>query len=1044
MGLEPKNQVAIGAMAFNQTNPHQHAVCKIFVASHHKGPYKDPGMKEFGQYDLSESVIQCSTNETFQGGSANFVLVPKRPWKSLIWPGDWVSIYFSSGANARKGFGVEGDPEAREESIRVFFGFIDSVGRQTATSSEGVTTVRINVACSGIQKAFDRTSIYFNKNLGFGSAFGSFMPGLAQVMLGIPMQGTPATIPRSLALTLLGYGGQFQMPDCYPKGVGTPAERRERLEKYFQAAISVERALGFAGIRGTNGTVSPAILEKISKNVNAEFSANSIASIVDLFSYVEDLFVDGEAHNLPQHDLSNSVWSNMVENSNPSMNEMFLTLMPEREVVSGASIFSGDTDEWGQYPKYVPSLVLRERPFGWHDWVFRPPQGGASAGAQTKLSDIQFGNVFFSSREKPARVPMLRRIQGNVSGIQALAQTLAEATAGPNGTFEGNRSLDRVKLQSQDIVASEDTNTDNDLFNFRMISSNSLLLSESDQKFTLLQSDLIPMFLAESIKMYGLRVQELSTKFMFSGASKIGDSRTISFLVRMLLAHDYWNQHSPYYDRGTISSRGVPKARVGMALDVESPSKERSYYIEGVAHQWTHQTEGQGHLATTFTVTRGQPSGFADPTKRFHYAPPNSVDVYVYDSKGDLVKKDRKVASARPVMPRTAAQEQRIRNAKNDEDRREYAKLMLILNGGDVKEAGNRVAQHFSIEESVGLQIAKEVKLSEQQKQTQKQEAAKARASSTNPQRTTAIRKLIDIVARFESRGDYGAINPDDAGAGVSYGLIQFNQKRGTLPQLFKEMNRRDPVLFNKIFGSWVSTMLGPTIRTVNLNVGDFKNRLRIAGVEETFRQVQLDLARIHYFDPTDALADKYGWNTERARALMFDTAVQFGFNGRNGTPDFVRRAIKKAKEINGTENVTLRQQLAQFVVLVDDAAKAKLAKAGIVITRKFRRAVIFDSTRVTDELFDKVVAASPPTYTTPDTAIMRTTVSKVQREAPTRISIVEKEDRRNAGKPPWIIQPELHGEMYDPIRRSSGFPDPSSPEGLSRIQAILARAGKK
>src|SRR6185503_9381628 len=48
----------------------------------------------------------------------------------------------------------------------------------------------------------------------------------------------------------------------------------------------------------------------------------------------------------------------------------------------------------------------------------------------------------------------------------------------------------------------------------------------------------------------------------------------------------------------------------------------------------------------------------------------------------------------------------------------------------------------------------------------------------------SAVDRVIDKTARVEGGGRYDAFNPNDNGHGISFGLIQFNQKAGSLPQL--------------------------------------------------------------------------------------------------------------------------------------------------------------------------------------------------------------------------------------------------------------------
>ncbi|MCK6508532.1 chitosanase [Myxococcota bacterium] len=161
--------------------------------------------------------------------------------------------------------------------------------------------------------------------------------------------------------------------------------------------------------------------------------------------------------------------------------------------------------------------------------------------------------------------------------------------------------------------------------------------------------------------------------------------------------------------------------------------------------------------------------------------------------------------------------------------------------------------------------------------------------------RDQAIDRLIDYTARNEGGGRYDAWNPNDNGHGVSFGLIQFNQKSGSLPTLMNRMHQADPEKFNQIFGPHADNMRNPDwVRNADLNNPDIKARMQQAGRDPDFQKVQRDLAREGYFEPTNRLADQYGIQSERGRAMLFDTAVQYGLGSaarNNGLTGMLQRA---------------------------------------------------------------------------------------------------------------------------------------------------------
>ena len=590
-----------------------HATCKAFVASHERvagdmGP---------GRYELSNDIISCEVTSSTQGSSANLTLMPRRPYLHWIFPGDWISIYMSSGADAREGFGVVGMREGVSDDTRVFFGMVTGGPReQLAKDEKGEAQVRFTLSCIGVQGMLDKTMVYYNQQLGPGSLFGSLLPGLATLTMGIPLTGTPATIPRSIALAYAGFGGQLLMPESYPGGFGTDEQRRARLQDSLQRSLKIEETLGILQARGANGRTNPTLTQRAIASAKSEFPARSLANILDLFTYVEDMFVSGRVVNTPRHEQNASVWGLMMENVNPIMNEMYVSLLPPRRESGERDWNQPDEDEWGMRPHLRPSLVIRERPFAWRDELYVTP-GGLDGRKET---EVNFGSVFFSQRGQGNKFPYQQDFNPIVKVSQAGQRVFKLIT-------NSVRAVDRVKVRASDINQYMLGPSENDMFNFFMINMASTPLSQAHQKFTLLLDGLVPVFLPESIKRYGLRLRDMSTKFMYLGGGDVDSKQALDFLVRSIMAYDVWYQHAAWYRAGTISTRPIPAAEPGMILDVEWPTTEESFYIESVNKSFTKSQNGVGKLVTNFTVTRGQPSGFSDPQERLPYAPPDSVRV---------------------------------------------------------------------------------------------------------------------------------------------------------------------------------------------------------------------------------------------------------------------------------------------------------------------------------------------------------------------------------------------------------------------------------
>lgn len=676
-----EDNIAFHSLYWSQDNSSQHAVCEALVASHQRAANPD-GLGS-GRYNLTKDLLDVQVDETFMGQTATITALPRRPYFHWVFPGDWISIYMSTGIKSKPDFGVLGDPEELDDDIRVFFGFIDSIKPTVTVADNGTTIVRVAITCSGMQKAFDRTQVYHNPQLSPSTLFGAILPGLSNLMRGIYVSGTPASIPRSIALAYLGFGGQFVMPDTYKQQIGDDDSRKAQIKYQLQRSQAVERSLGFLFGEGQeNKAQKPGLVERVLKASQDQFEANSLAQVLDLFTYVEDMHVAGRIVQSPFHDLQGSLWQMMLENSNPPMNECFLSLMPDR-----SNVLKGDRDEWGKSPKYVPSLIIRERPFTWVDG--RAYRMSRSNSAQWKFwlpsqfgkdEEEVFGDVFFSSRAVPALSPRLQRFhakEGQATGVE-----LEDIwRSGLIDKDKDRRFIERIIIKSSDIQNEHVGLSDNDQFNFFTISVANMALAQGSQKFMLLQDGLMPVFVPESIRRYGLRMKDITTKFMHQGGKVFGGKSAMSFMIRSLLCHDMWYQHQPWYRAGTMVVRPMPKARVGMALDVMD--RDESFYIEGVSHSWNRNPgTGAGRLITTLTVTRGQP-GLRHTYMRFNYAPPDPVRMFV--------------GNAEIPRPPLAKQPVTMRNPYDTTDKKVIHMLEVIAEAQ--KEMGDDVVDQQDIKD---------------------------------------------------------------------------------------------------------------------------------------------------------------------------------------------------------------------------------------------------------------------------------------------------------------------------------------------------------
>lgn len=141
------------------------------------------------------------------------------------------------------------------------------------------------------------------------------------------------------------------------------------------------------------------------------------------------------------------------------------------------------------------------------------------------------------------------------------------------------------------------------------------------------------------------------------------------------------------------------------------------------------------------------------------------------------------------------------------------------------------------------------------------------------------IDHLIDLTARVESGGDYSKWNPDDNGHGPSFGLIQFNATVGSLGKLLRLMAARAPGWFRIVFGCMPGDFEA-FAREIADDPEFYEARLKLSGQVPIWQACQRQLSQEEYFDPAAKLCAKFGLVSERAHAMAFDVAVQYGVGG--------------------------------------------------------------------------------------------------------------------------------------------------------------------
>ncbi len=177
----------------------------------------------------------------------------------------------------------------------------------------------------------------------------------------------------------------------------------------------------------------------------------------------------------------------------------------------------------------------------------------------------------------------------------------------------------------------------------------------------------------------------------------------------------------------------------------------------------------------------------------------------------------------------------------------------------------------------------------------------------TAPAALTIADKLsiVTVVALAESGGArYAAFNADseynDPGhpayqryhIGVSWGIVQFTQRSGSLGKVLRACERRNPQGFASTFGPHAAELLRVTNATGEEErvapVGPdgvlwgaaWKARFDAAAAVPEFQAAQNEIAITEYMDPNLQFCAWLGLDTDRALAMVYDRCIHMGNGG--------------------------------------------------------------------------------------------------------------------------------------------------------------------
>lgn len=163
--------------------------------------------------------------------------------------------------------------------------------------------------------------------------------------------------------------------------------------------------------------------------------------------------------------------------------------------------------------------------------------------------------------------------------------------------------------------------------------------------------------------------------------------------------------------------------------------------------------------------------------------------------------------------------------------------------------------------------------------------------------------------------GCYSAWSPDDKGAGVSFGFLQFNQAKGSLHLLLIQMRKNDTspshAVFDQTFPqgeSWIA-LDEPSFGQLDLK--PYKTNFEESAQHPEFRAAQREVGKaVYYNDALNTFLENKELHSERALQMVFDASNQLGVHG-------AINALAKAKEIVGPK-ADEHTILAKFAYLAD------------------------------------------------------------------------------------------------------------------------------
>lgn len=137
------------------------------------------------------------------------------------------------------------------------------------------------------------------------------------------------------------------------------------------------------------------------------------------------------------------------------------------------------------------------------------------------------------------------------------------------------------------------------------------------------------------------------------------------------------------------------------------------------------------------------------------------------------------------------------------------------------------------------------------------------------------------VYALSANEGSLTAINPNDAGYGISIGIRQWNQKAGELPSLLRSWHTDHPEKFERIFAEYSQQLLDESwVRQSDIAAKkDLMSLIKQALADPELQQSQVKDAR-RFVKTAAKLGIAYGFTSELLLALIVDLVNQKGRGG--------------------------------------------------------------------------------------------------------------------------------------------------------------------